>query len=557
MKGHSVILSIGVWAVFALDAGAAWIGEGKAEGVDLGIDLGADVGVGVVETEGGLVEGYVERGVYVYKGIPYGKARRFMPPEKADAWEGVRSCRAYGPVCPQGTRSAWKDDRLAFAFDWNDGHPGEDCLRLNVWTPAIGDGGGRAVMVWMHPGGYTGGSSYEMPCFDGTNLALRHDVVVVSFNHRLNELGFLDLSAYGEKYAESANVGMLDAVAALQWVRDNISAFGGDPENVTIFGQSGGGGKVATLMAMPSARGLFRRAIVQSGSMINTMERRYSRMIADSTLKNLGLRPSEVDKLSKMPYETLHRAGQKAIKQVRPIAEAEGARSFIFGWAPVVDSLVLPFQPSSAEAMALSSDIPLIVGCTRKEFPNTVYSKRLREPDMEMAMKYLNWKFGGRGDEFARLYEAAYGEASPEDLVDLDLEFRPNVLNHARLKAAAGGAPVYVYMFDLESPVLDGYLRSVHCSEIPYVFDNAELQWKMTGGGAGAQALADIMSGAWTAFAKTGTPVADGLPEWEPYDPDSEATMHFDTVCHITHGHDRALVDFITSFPTRGITTLQ
>ncbi len=555
----------------------------------------------VARTRQGLVAGYRENGVYIYKGIPYAKAKRFMPPQEADPWDGVRSCRAYGPNCPQGTRSAWKTDELAFAFEWEDWHADEkNCFCINVWTAGLDDGARRPVMVWMHPGGYTGGSGNEMPCFDGTNLALRHGVVVVTFNQRLNELGFLDLSAYGEKYADSGNVGMLDAVAALHWVRDNITEFGGDPGNVTVFGQSGGGGKVSVLMAMPEAKGLFHKAIVQSGSMINTMEQRYSRMIADSTLRNLGLDPSQVDRLSKIPYETLHKAGQKAIKQVRPIAAAEGAHSFIFGWAPVTGCPSLPFQPSSAEAMELSRDIPLIVGCTRHEFPNSVYTPGFREPTMEQAAEYLDAKFNGRSDDFIQAYRMTYGETPAKDLVDADLEFRPNVLNHARLKAAASGAPVYVYMFEWEAPVMDGFLRSVHCSDIPYVFDNVQIQRKMTGGGPDAQTLADRMSGAWTDFARTGNPTPgripgpaiklmsaqadpsdqtddpnagqdnspdvkepvgqtdeEELPLWEPFNIETEATMMFGADCRIVHGHDTPLMDFIMQFPVRGITATQ
>ncbi|MCD8312817.1 MAG: carboxylesterase family protein [Bacteroidales bacterium] len=521
-------------------------------------DLQTENEAAVARTKQGLVAGYRENGVYIYKGIPYAKAKRFMPPREADQWEGVRSCRAYGPNCPQGTRSAWKTDELAFAYDWEDWHADEkNCLCINVWTAGLDDGARRPVMVWMHPGGYTGGSGNEMPCFDGTRLALLHNVVVVTFNQRLNELGFLDLSAYGEKYAKSGNVGMLDAVAALQWVHDNIESFGGDPDNVTIFGQSGGGGKVSVLMAMPGAKGLFHKAIVQSGSMINTMEQRYSRMIADSTLKNLGLSPSEVDKLARLPYETLHKAGQKAIKQVRPIATAEGAHSFIFGWAPVVDGDVLPWQPSSPEAMDFSRDIPLIVGSTLTEQTLSAYNADYRDPTLEQARDVLAQKFGDRADEYITLYDRTYGDATAKNIIDLDFEFRPNVLNQARLKAAAGGAPVYVYLFDWVAPVMDGLLKSVHCSDIPYVFDNVQLQSHMTGGGPDAQALADKMSGAWTSFARTGTPSAENLPAWEPFNEDTGATMILGKDCRVEHNYDKALIEFICSFPTRGLTATQ
>ena len=213
----------------------------------------------LVQTDKGDVAGYIDNGIYTYKGIPYAKAERFMAPQPADSWEGVRSCRAYGPTARQEVRSGWASDELGFSFAWNDGFPGEDCLRVNVWTPGINDGKKRPVMVWLHGGGYSTGSGQELPSYDGASLARKGDVVVVTLNHRLNVLGFLDLSSFGEEYAASGNAGLLDLVAALEWVRDNAAAFGGDASNVTIFGQSGGGGKVSTLLATPSAAGLSTR----------------------------------------------------------------------------------------------------------------------------------------------------------------------------------------------------------------------------------------------------------------------------------------------------------
>jgi para-nitrobenzyl esterase len=229
----------------------------------------------IVETAAGKVRGYVRNGIVTFKGIPYAASTageaRFLPPAPITPWTHVRASMSYGPVCPQPVRGGWASDRLAFLYDWDDGYAGEDCLRLNVWTPAVNDRGKRPVMVWLHGGGYEAGSSQELPSYDGENLSRRGDVVVVSLNHRLNVFGFLDMAAVGgEKYARSVNVGMLDIVSALQWVRDNVGRFGGDPANVTVFGQSGGGAKVSTLMAMPAAKGLFhnrqRSAAADSGA---------------------------------------------------------------------------------------------------------------------------------------------------------------------------------------------------------------------------------------------------------------------------------------------------
>ena len=270
----------------------------------------------IANTESGLVAGYLENGIQIYKGIPYAKAERFMPPVKAEKWEGIRSSRDYGPTCPQGRRMGWYRDEHAFAFNWDDGYADENCMRLNIWTPGTKCTKKRPVMVWLHGGGYSAGSGQELISYDGTNWAQKGDVVVVTLNHRLNVLGFLDLSAYGDKYATSGNAGLLDIVAALQWINSNIEAFGGDPQNVTIFGQSGGGGKVSTLLATPSAKGLYHKAIVQSGSMLRTMESKYSRRISSALVEELGLQPSQIEEIQPMSYEKLLVASQKAVEKV-------------------------------------------------------------------------------------------------------------------------------------------------------------------------------------------------------------------------------------------------
>ena len=260
----------------------------------------------IVETSAGKVRGFVRNGIFTFKGIPYGATTageaRFQPPAPPAPWTQVRSSMSYGPVCPQPVRTGWASDRVAFLYDWDDGYPGEDCLRLNVWTPAAGERGKRPVMVWLHGGGYEAGSSQELPSYDGENLSRRGDVVVVSVNHRLNVFGYLNMAAVGgEKYARSVNVGMLDIVAALQWVRDNVGRFGGDPSNVTVFGQSGGGAKVSTLMAMPSAQGLFHKAIVQSGSQLRLASADASAAQAAAVLKELQTQGVGIEQFGRVP----------------------------------------------------------------------------------------------------------------------------------------------------------------------------------------------------------------------------------------------------------------
>ena len=430
-----------------------------------------------VNTQSGPVCGYIDDGVFVYKGIPYGQAKRFMAPTDPEPWKEVRASRSYGPVAPHGDRMGWRDDNQAFTMHWDDGYPGEDCLRVNVWTSRIKADAKMPVMVWLHGGGFSEGSSQEQAGYDGTNLARNHGVVVVSLNHRLNALGFLDLSAYGAKYAHSGNVGMMDIVKALEWVKANIANFGGNPSNVTIFGQSGGGGKVSTLMAMPSAKGLFHKAIVESGSIFNLMDPKYSRRIGAATVAKLGLKPSQIDQMAEVPYPQLLAAYREAVQQVSAEARQDGALPtnfldmILFGQAPVVDGEIIPFQPSTPEALALSKDVPTIIG--------TVYH------------------------EFTRDQE--------------DPIFKPLALQQAGDRTAAGCAPVYFYQFTWESPVLDGALGSTHCIEIPFVFDNVLRHRTFTGGGEDAVQLGHRVSKLWTSFAKTGKPQAEGMPVWEPW----------------------------------------
>ena len=438
-----------------------------------------------VQTQSGAVAGYVEDGVFTFKGIPYAKAERFQPATDPDPWEGVRPSRAYGPTCPQGARTGWYDDNQAFSMHWDDGFPNEDCLRVNVWSAGIGDGARRPVMVWLHGGGFSAGSGQELISYDGSNLARDHGVVVVTLNHRLNVLGFLDLSGFGAKYAASGNLGMTDIVKALEWVRDNIAAFGGDPANVTIFGQSGGGGKVCTLLAMPSARGLFGKAAVESGSILEALPQKWSRRIGAATVRRLGINPSRIDEIQKVPYATLLAAYDEAVAEVRAEAQQDGElpvnflNQLIFGTRPVVDGEILPDQPGSPAAMALSKDIPVIIGTTYHEFTR----------DQE------------------------------------DPIFKPLALQQAADRSAAGCAPVYLYQFTWESPVLDGALGSTHCIEIPFVFDNVVLHRTFTGGCDDAVELGHRISRLWTNFAKTGVPSAEGIPAWEPYTAARPATM--------------------------------
>lgn len=502
--------------------------------------------VAVTSTDAGKVRGYVHNGVYTYKGIPYAEAKRFEAPGKPKTWSGVRSSLSYGPVAPLMVPTTTVQDESEFVFHHDWGYTSEDCMRVNVWTPGINDGKKRPVLFWIHGGGFAAGSSQELPSYDGENLAKKGDVVVVSINHRLNILGYLDLSAYGDKYKQSANLSIIDMVAALEWVKTNIANFGGDANNVTIFGQSGGGAKVNTLMGAPSAKGLFHKAVNQSGAFRTTLlEKADTQLIGAEVLKELNLQPNEVDKLQTIPYATLVAAGNKALKTVsdKMKAEGRGAGGFGLGWGPSRDGEFLPYQFTDPAAVELSKNVPLMIGTVKNEFMASLFSG-MSNADADKVNGYIKNRYKDKADAYTAAVKKAYpADTKPSDLMDIDLMFRPGAVVQAKAKAAAGGAPVYMYLFTWQSPVMDGKYKALHCMEIPFVFNNIARCEEMTGGGKDAHALAAKMSQAWINFAKTGNPNATGLPKWEPYTVEKGATMMFNNTSTISYHHDKDLLE--------------
>ncbi len=511
------------------------------------IQTGKDVAV--TDTESGKVRGFIRNDIYTYKGIPYARANRFESAQKPEKWEGVRSSMTWGPVAPllRPTTSVMDETEFVFDHDW--GYTSEDCLVLNVWSPGIKDGKKRPVMFWIHGGGFTAGSSQELPSYHGENLAKRGDVVVVSINHRLNILGFLDLSAYGEKYKYSANNSIRDMQMALDWVRKNIENFGGDPNNVTIFGQSGGGAKVNTLMAMPSAKGLFHKAINQSGAFRSEMqEKEVTQEIGAEVLRQLDLSAEQVDSIQNIPFPVLAEAGQKALGIVAEKLKAEGKTLPRFGlsWGPSVDGDLLPYQVLSEEALELSKDVPLMIGTVKNEFMASLRSG-MSDASMEEVEGFLEKQYGEKAPAYLEAVKKAYpDDTRPSDLMDIDFVFRPGTIYQANIKSAiSGGAPVYMYMFSWQSPVMDGKYKALHCMELPFVFDNIERCENMTGGTKEAHVLAEKVSQAWINFAHAGNPNHDGLPKWDTYTAENGTTLFFDNECHIRHHHDQELMEFV------------
>ncbi len=487
----------------------------------------------VVKITSGYISGSFNDSVYSFKGIPYAKAERFMPPQDPDPWEGILECKNFGPVAPQIV--PWYPDSV---------QDEKKLFSVNVWTCGINDGKKRPVMVWLHGGGFHVGASND-PMTYGEALAKKGDIVVVSVNHRLNILGFLDLSACGEKYAKSANVGMLDIVKALEWVQKNIEKFGGDPSNITIVGESGGGGKVGTLMCMPAAKGLFHKAIIQSGTLLNTMTKEKSQALGLAVLECLGLTPDEIKKLDTIPYLKLVEAGNKAMQKI--LGQRKPGSPIMFGFAPSVDSVVLLQQPFSPGFSSISKDIPLMIGTTLNELIPVAYGEK--NLTIEEARKRLAMKYGKKVDQYISLFAKAYPDYTPQDLLSIDIVFRPNTIVTVDARSRESTAPLYVYLLGWKSPVDSASRGAFHGLDIPLAFYNVDLRPDWTGNSEEAWELADKMSSAWINFINTGNPNVEGvLPHWECYTPENSATMYFDKVCKILYNHDRELMDFIKSF---------
>ena len=496
----------------------------------------------VVETASGNVRGYSRNGTDIFKGIPFGTptggARRFLAPVKPQPWPDVRSCLSYGHAAPQlwggsipagDNQTQGDEDCFLLYRSFGPQGMGEDGLRLNVWTPAANTNRKLPVMVYLHGGGYVAGCSNDLLSYDGENLASRHDVVVVTPNHRLNLFGFLSLAELGgEKYADSANICMLDLVAVLEWVRDNISNFGGDPGNVMIYGQSGGGGKVSTLMAMPAAKGLFHKAAVQSGA----MGRQGNSSVPDSKLgiallDELGLAHTNVDGLQKVSADRL-------VAAYRAATQKPGAPKF-GGFGPAVDGRVIPTAFWGETAPAVSANVPMIIGTNLNEFVNAVDNPSGAKMTEAELMTKLTEHYHDKAAAIAEAYRKEYPRESPFGIwaAVSASNTRRNAFTQAEKKAALGAAPAFAYIYAWRTPALDGRPGTFHSSEISMVFDNANKCVNYSGLTPEGLAMSTNMSSAWANFARTGNPSHSGIPKWPAYEKGKRSTMIFNTPCII------------------------
>jgi para-nitrobenzyl esterase len=484
-------------------------------------------GFPVVDTVYGKVRGMDVSGIMTFRGIRYGASttgpNRFMPPVKPARWKGIYDAFAYGAAAPQ--MPVDPTDGYVQSVDW-DAHVksgiSEDCLFLNVWTPGVNDNGGRPVFFYIHGGGFTDGSGGIT--FDGDPLARMGNAVVVTVNHRLGPFGFLDLGQVGgsSKFANAGVAGMLDLVAALEWVRDNISQFGGDPGNIMIYGQSGGGSKVSTLMVMPSAGGLFHKAGIQSGSTLTLGPRERNAGQTEKLLSELGISKTKIEDLQKVPWDA--------------ILEAKSNQ----GFSPVVDGVVIPKNPFDPEAPEISADIPMIVGYTRED--SGIRDLSGSELTADGLIKWIQETYKENATLILNTYKKVYPNATPFQIqarIRTDSNTRERATLMVERKSVQKRGKAYLYLMEWPSPAYEGRFGAVHGVDLGFVLGNPRNL--IAGNGFEARKMAEIVGSTIIAFGKTGDPNCDKVPTWQAYDIGSRATMIFDTECRVENDPTREL----------------
>jgi len=481
--------------------------------------------IAVANTQYGKVRGFILRGIHTFLGIPYGAdtsgSNRFMPPQKPIPWAETRPAVWWGNTAPQIMDNRYANQYASFVDHWNYDDVSEDCLRVNVWTPAL-DQKKRPVILWLHGGGYVNGNAVEQDGYHGENLSRFGDVVFCSINHRLGALGYSQLSAAGGHPA-SGNVGNLDMVASLEWIRDNISNFGGDPGNVTIIGQSGGGSKVTTLMNMPSAKGLFHKAVALSGSSLSGTNKEFAEKVGLKIMEEAGLKPGDIKGLQKLSWREYIDIANKAAAKMGDVAKRMNiARA---GFSPVGDGQYLASGDFFTDSTHFSADIPLLINTTFHEQAPSRTDASLEKITLSGVKEKLKLRFADQTDAVVDAYVKNFPEAKPIEIWALINSNRKNAIATANAKVGQKKAPVFVSWFGWQPPLFDGRMRAFHCDDICFWFYNTDLMLTHTGGGKRPRALSDKMAKSFLNFARTGNPNGGGLPNWKPYTAEKGETM--------------------------------
>ena len=503
--------------------------------------------IAVADTQFGKVRGYMLRGINYFLGMPYGAdtsgANRFMPPQKPKPWTNVYPAIWWGNSAPQEMDNRYENKFGSFRDHWNYDDVSEDCLRINVFTPALNDGKKRPVLFWIHGGGFVNGNGIEQDGYNGENFARFGDVVFCSINHRLGPLGYCNLAGVGgEKFAASGNVGMLDIVAALEWVRDNITNFGGDPGSVTIMGQSGGGAKVCALTAMPSAKGLFHKAVVLSGASRKSGDKTQTENLGAAVVKEAGLTASDLSKLQTMPWKDFYAIATRAQRAMARQSGPGAARPL--GFTPVVDGKILPQHPYDPIAAPTAADVPMIISSVQNEQSPSWTDSSLESVTLEQVVEKVKERagfgrgFGDKAKDVVESYAKAFPGRKPVEIWSLVSSNRQSLVALADVKSKQS-APVYIDWFTWQPPLFDNRMRAFHTVDICFWFYNTDLMLTHTGGGPRPRALSTKMAGALLQFMKTGNPNGAGLPEWPKYSTENGETMVFDDACEAKNDPDR------------------
>jgi para-nitrobenzyl esterase len=513
---------------------------GNTQPHDMNIDedqlLHVGDNIAIAQTEYGKVRGFILRGIHQFLGIPYGAdtsgKNRFMPPQKPLPWNDIKPTIWWGNSAPQIMEKRYANAYSSFVDHWNYDDVSEDCLKLNIWTPAL-DKANRPVIVWLHGGGFVNGNGIEQDGYHGENLSRMGNIVFCSVNHRLGALGYCCLSSVGGPLA-SGNAGNLDLVASLEWIKNNIAQFGGDPNNVTIIGQSGGGAKVTTLMNMPAAKGLFHKAVALSGSSLIGVNKDYAEKLGAKVLEEAGFKIGEFEKLQQMPWLEFIQIANRTVAKFSDEAKKMGIQRE--GFSPVSDGIHLSSEPFFTGGM--SENIPLMINTTFHEWTPSRSDASLEKVTWEEITEKISARFGEKSSLIVSAYKKQFPTASPVEIWALILSNRKNAVATADAKSKNGKAPVYVSWFGWQPPLFDGRMRAFHCIDICFWFYNTDLMFTHTGGGKRPRALSTKMANSFIQFVKTGNPNGGGLPEWLPYSAEKGETMILDDLCLLQNNPD-------------------
>ncbi len=534
---RNFIQTLGIGAI-GLTIPKTSLGNTQAHNLNIDEDQLLHIGdnIAIAQTEYGKVRGFILRGIHQFLGIPYGAdtsgKNRFMPPQKPVPWNDIKPTIWWGNSAPQIMEKRYANVYSSFVDHWNYDDVSEDCLKLNIWTPAL-DKGNRPVIVWLHGGGFVNGNGIEQDGYHGENLSRMGNIVFCSVNHRLGALGYCCLSSVGGPLA-SGNAGNLDLVASLEWIKNNIAQFGGDPNNVTIIGQSGGGAKVTTLMNMPAAKGLFHKAVALSGSSLIGVNKDYAEKLGAKVLEEAGFKIGEFEKLQQMPWLEFIQIANRTVAKFSDEAKKMGIQRE--GFSPVSDGIHLSSEPFFTGGM--SENIPLMINTTFHEWTPSRSDASLEKITWEEITEKISARFGEKSSLIVSAYKKQFPTASPVEIWALILSNRKNAVATADAKSKNGKAPVYVSWFGWQPPLFDGRMRAFHCIDICFWFYNTDLMFTHTGGGKRPRALSSKMANSFIQFVKTGNPNGGGLPEWLPYSAEKGETMILDDLCLLQNNPD-------------------